>query len=166
MIWEFVWIHPPRNCTISHTSQQGLLTLPGLSRSLRNAGLSNTSLDCHRQPTSCLHFELLTPAATSFICRSVRWCPHSVFSQRGIVDKPRRRVTGKVYGLWHCIKKQVQTKTRKIKVRDQPSVSVSPHSIYKIGLCALGVNVWAGAARHGSRLCVWRIPRQSPRSCS
>lgn len=109
------------------------------------------------QPTPCLHFELLTPAATSFICQSVRRCPRSVFSQRGIVDKPRRRVTGEVYGLWHCIKKQVQTKTLKIKVRDQPSVAVSPHSIYKIGSCALGVNVRAGAARHGSRLCVWRV---------
>lgn len=93
------------------------------------------------QPTSCLPFELPTLAATSSICQSTRRCPRSVFPQPGIVASPAPQ--GDRRGLWPvALHQEVSTdkNTAKIKARDQPSVSVSLHSIYEIGLCALGVS--------------------------
>lgn len=94
------------------------------------------------QPTSCLPFELPTLAGTSFICQSIRRCPRTVFPQPGIVENPAPQ--GDRRGLWPVALHQevsADKNTAKIKARDQPSVSVSPHSIYEIGLCALGVSV-------------------------
>lgn len=90
------------------------------------------------KPTSWLPFELPTLAATSFICQSIQQCPRSALPQPGIVENPAPQ--GDRRGLWPVALHQeasTDKNTVKIKARDQLSVSVSPHSIYEIGLCAL-----------------------------
>lgn len=94
-------------------------------------------LSLWQKPTSCLHFELLTPTATSFICQSVTMlrCHRSVFSQPGNIDN--KTVAGgwqaRFMGCGAASRSQPQTGW----MWHHSLVSACPRSIQKNGSRAL-----------------------------
>lgn len=153
MILECVRMDPAGNHTTGHQSHKQPPPAAQSERVIRKRRRIKPApgLWPWEQPTSCLP---LNSQPRQQLHLSVSQSGGSVFPQPGIVENPAPR--GDRQGLWPvALHQEVSTDKigAKIKARDQPSVSVSPHNFYEIGLCALGVS----AARHGSWLCVWRV---------